>query len=114
MSDATIVALYRTKRHLSTWIDFIGAFCAWEVFTVAVLMVDLLMPSITSTILIDPRCAQIVSSNTTNIDTVTKNSNCFEVEFDIMENTFWMVITGGVILLLVSQNIRNNLHRTER
>jgi hypothetical protein len=115
MSDTTIVKLYRTKRYLSTWIDFIGAFCAWEVFTVAVLMVDLLMPSITSTIFIDPRCAQIVSTaatNTTNID--TKNANCFEVEFDVMKNTFWMVITGGVILLLVSQNIRNNLLPTER
>ena len=111
MTDDAIVALYRTKRHLSTWIDFIGAFCAWEVFTVAVLMVDLLMPSITSTILIDPRCAQIISTNTTDS---AKNSNCFEVEFDIVKNTFWMVIAGGAVLLLVSQNIRNNLHRTER
>ena len=116
MTDAAIDALYRTKRHLSTWIDFIGAFCAWEVFAVAVLMVDLLMPSITSTILLDPRCAQIISTHTngTNTDTDKKNSNCFEVEFDIRKNTFWMVITGGVVLLLVSQNIRNNLNKTER
>jgi Paraquat-inducible protein A len=112
MSNTAIVALYRTKRHLSTWIDFIGAFCAWEVFTVAVLMVDLLMPAITSTILIDPRCAQIVSTNTTGID--SRNLNCFEMEFNILKHTFWMVVTGGVILLLISQNVRNNLQITDR
>jgi hypothetical protein len=49
----TDIAQY--KKRLSTFIDFIGAFCAWEVFAMAVIMVDLLMPSITSTIIHDKR-----------------------------------------------------------
>jgi Paraquat-inducible protein A len=101
MSQATIVALYKRKRRLSIWIDFIGAFCAWEVFAVAVIMVDLLMPSITSTILMDPRCTQLIPDEST----------CFQVEFDIVKVTFWMVVVGGCLLLLVSQHVRKNMEQ---
>jgi hypothetical protein len=101
MSQETIVALYRRKRRLSIWIDFIGAFCAWEVFAVAVIMVDLLMPSITSTILMDPRCTQLIPDEST----------CFQVEFDIVKMTFWMVMAGGCLLLLVSQHVRKNMEQ---
>jgi hypothetical protein len=101
MSAATIAALYRRKQNLSIWIDFIGAFCAWEVFAVAVVMVDLLMPSITSTIIMDARCTHLIPDHNT----------CLEVEFDIMKNTFWLVIVGGLMLLLVSHHVRTNMQQ---
>jgi hypothetical protein len=75
-------------------VEFIGAFCAWEVFVVAVLMVDLLMPAITSTIILDQRCSEL-----------TNDSTCLEVKFEMLY-TFGWVVMGGVFLVLVSQRIR--------
>lgn len=98
MSPLAVAIMNQKKRNLSTWIDFIGAFCAWEVFTVAVFMVDLLMPSITSTIIEDDRCAKLAQDN---------SSTCLEVEFD-MKRTFWLVIVSGFMLLLVSRRIRSD------
>lgn len=81
-------------RKIITIADFLGAFCAWEVFGAALVMVDLLMPAITSTILIDPRCS-----------TLTDDSSCLEVEFNLLHNFGW-VLVGGVLLVLISTQIR--------
>jgi hypothetical protein len=97
MSTSTILALKRRHERMGFWIDFVGAFCAWEVFTAALVMVDLLMPSITSTIVMDPRCAQLFPGSTT----------CLEVEFDMVRNTYGLVILMGIVLVLVSYRIRN-------
>jgi hypothetical protein len=72
-------------------IDFLGAFCALEVFIVAVFMVDLLMPAITSTIVNKPQCGQIYPG-----------SSCLEVEFAIMWRTFALIFVGGSSLILVA------------
>jgi hypothetical protein len=71
--------------------DFLGAFCAVEVFVVAVFMVDLLMPAITSTIINKPQCGQIYPG-----------SSCLEVEFAIMWRTFALIFVGGSSLILVA------------
>lgn len=98
LSDVATTAVHRRQRRLSRWIDFVGAFCAWEVFTVAVCMVDLLMPSVTSTIIMDQRCAKLAAQ--------TGESTCLEVEF-ITKRTFGLVVLGGLMLVLVSQRVRN-------
>jgi hypothetical protein len=72
-------------------IDFLGAFCALEVFIVAVFMVDLLMPAITSTIINKPQCGQIYPG-----------SSCLEVEFAIMWRTFALIFVGGSSLIVVA------------
>jgi hypothetical protein len=72
-------------------IDFLGAFCALEVFVVAVFMVDLLMPAITSTIINKPQCGQIYPG-----------SSCLEVEFAIMWRTFALIFVGGSSLIVVA------------
>jgi len=77
---------------LQTLIDLIGAFCAWEVLVLAVIMICLLMPSITGTIVEDERCAEI-----------DETGNCFQVEFEVM-NTFALVLVGGGLLVLVSNS----------
>jgi hypothetical protein len=72
-------------------IDFLGAFCALEVFVVAVFMVDLLMPAITSTIIIKEQCGQIYPGE-----------SCLEVEFAILWWTFALIFVGGSSLIVVA------------
>ena len=96
MSESVIREVHEMQERLRTSIDFVGAFCAWEVFTVAILMVDLLMPSITNTIIRDKRC-KLLSQD---------SQSCLEVEFD-MRHTFWVVIGSGILLWIVSLRIRN-------
>jgi hypothetical protein len=97
MSTSTILALKRRHERMGFWIDFVGAFCAWEVFTAALVMVDLLMPSITSTIVMDPRCSKFFPGSTT----------CLDVEFDMVRNTYGLVVLMGIVLAVVSYRIRN-------
>lgn len=80
---------------LYTVIDMVGAFCAWEVFAAAAAMVALVMPDMTATIIMDPRCQLIAQDS---------ESNCLEVELDL--NRFWKVIVSGILLFLVSQHAR--------
>ena len=86
----------RLRTIIQTSINFIGAFCAWEVLVVAITMICLLMPSITNTILMDPRCSEIV-------DTPTGTGNCFEVEFRVLR-TFGLVLISGILLVVVSNS----------
>lgn len=86
----------RLRTILQTLVNFIGAFCAWEVLVVAVSMICLLMPSITNTILMDPRCSEVV-------DTPSGPGNCFEVEFRILR-TFGLVLISGILLVVVSNS----------
>lgn len=93
----TLEDVRRYKKRISIIIDFVGAFCAWEVFIGAIVMVDLLMPSITGTIINDHRCHDILH-----------NDICFEVEFNIHKRNFFIcIIFGGMLLLLISQHIRS-------
>jgi len=78
------------RRALYMTVDFAGAFCAWEVFIIAMFMVDMLMPSITDTIYNNPACAQ-----------VSENGSCLKVEFNIL-NSFLLLVFGGAMLLLIS------------
>jgi hypothetical protein len=100
MSTAQVFALKRRQENFSFWIDFIGAFCAWEVFTVALVMVDLLMPSITKTIMNFEQCAQFAPTT----------SSCFEMEFDVEKKAYSFVIVAGILLVLVSWRIRNKAY----
>ena len=70
--------------------SFVGAFCAWEVFVIAVTMIGLLMPSITNTILMDSRCQEVDPSGT-----------CFQVEFQVLPS-FASVLVAGVLLVVIS------------
>lgn len=79
----------RRQRFL-TAIDFLGAFCAWEVFAVAVYMVALLMPSVTSTVIIKPQCLM-----------VPDETSCLEVFFD-PNRKIGLIVTGGVLLVALA------------
>ena len=80
----------RLRPPLATAIDFIGAFCAWEIIAVAIIMTGLLMPNITNTIISNPEC--IIAS---------PDGKCLEVFFDILP-TFWLLVAGGALLVGVS------------
>ena len=77
---------------IQTFVDLIGAFCAWEVLVIAVAMICLLMPSITGTILMDSRCLEVDPSG-----------SCFEVEFQVLQ-TFGLVLLSGIVLVLTSNS----------
>jgi hypothetical protein len=73
---------------VATLVNLVGAFCAWEVFVIAILMVDMLMPSITNTIIDNPVCGQI-----------SDDGSCLQVEFNILQNNFSLIILAGILLL---------------
>mmetsp|Transcript_32704 Transcript_32704/g.49288 ORF Transcript_32704/g.49288 Transcript_32704/m.49288 type:complete len:669 (+) Transcript_32704:187-2193(+) len=77
---------------IQTFCDLIGAFCAWEVLVIAVIMIGLLMPSITGTILSDSRCSE-----------VDKSGNCFQVYYETL-STFYVLIVTGFALVIVSNS----------
>ncbi|GAX14839.1 hypothetical protein FisN_29Lh047 [Fistulifera solaris] len=81
----------RARPALASAIDFIGAFCAWEVLLVAIVMVGMLMPTITNTILHKAECATVSPDN----------GSCFEMKY-ILGNTFGAVVIGGILLLITS------------
>jgi uncharacterized paraquat-inducible protein A len=81
----------RLQGKIRNLIVFIGAFCASEVFVVAVFMVDLLMPAITGTIINMPQCAEIYPGST-----------CLEVQFVLLWKTFGLLLIGGTSLVLVA------------
>eukprot|EP00980_Cylindrotheca_fusiformis_P015255 scaffold4243_cov126-Cylindrotheca_fusiformis.AAC.1 len=76
---------------LSTMIKFIGAFCSWEVFAIAIVMVQMLMPSITNTIVNNPVCGKI-----------SNDGSCLQVEFNILPESFAAVVLGWALLAIIS------------
>jgi len=76
---------------VTSLVGFIGAFCSWEVFAIAIVMVQMLMPSITNTIIRNKAC-----------QTISDDGSCLQVEFNILPFTFWTIALGGVLLLLSS------------
>jgi hypothetical protein len=84
-------ALRKFVGPMTTLINFIGGFCSWEVFAIAIVMVDMLMPSITNTIIHKPICKE-----------VSDDGSCLQVEFNILQTSFQWIVIGGVILLSTS------------
>lgn len=80
----------RARRILLASLEFVGAFCAWEVLVAAVGMVDLLMPSITGTVILNPDCAAI-----------SPDGSCLSVEFVLLDS-FTFVILGGLALVCLA------------
>jgi len=86
---------------LQTFIDLLGAFCAWEVLGLAAIMICMLMPSITGTIVQDDRCAEL-----------DETGNCFLVQFEVLKS-FGLVVVCGIMLVLVSNSFsffRKKMH----
>ena len=75
-------------RILSVILNFVGAFCSWEVFAIAIVMVQMLMPSITNTIINNPICAQI-----------SDDGSCLQVEFNILPHAFSIIMIGWCLLV---------------
>ena len=78
-------------HHVTSLVGFIGAFCSWEVFAIAIVMVQMLMPSITNTIIRNKAC-----------QTISDDGSCLQVEFNILPLTFWTIALGGLLLILSS------------
>jgi len=87
------------QQKLLATIELVGAFCAWEVFIVAVCMVDMLMPSITSTVIMKPECKSI-----------SDDGKCLEVDFDLQKPFHWILI-GGSMLIVLSNWIAGDARR---
>ena len=87
----------RRQENLALAVDFVGSFCAWEVYTVALFMFGLLLPGITGTIINDPRCAELFEDT----------NKCLEVEQSMQGTGFVLVVISGLMLLAVSQHIRH-------
>jgi len=74
--------------NLAVIVNFLGSFCAWEVFAIATIMVQMLMPSITDTIVRNPACASI-----------SDDGSCLKIEFNLLPVAFAMVLIGGSTLV---------------
>jgi len=95
--DLMVPASKSQHKRLLTFINFLGAFCAWEVFLVALLLVDMEMPQLTNTIVDDrdtPVCKILHDSG-------NFSRSCFQVEY-VTLSQFAFVMLGGSLLLLVS------------
>ena len=77
--------------NLAVIVNFLGSFCAWEVFAIATIMVQMLMPSITDTIIRNPACGSI-----------SDDGSCLKIEFNLVPIAFSMVIIGGTSLVVLS------------
>ena len=73
-------------------IDALGAFCCWEVLIVALIMIQLEMPSITDTIYKDERCQEADPEH---------GSTCIEVQFNALDS-FLVVGIAWVVLIVAS------------
>jgi hypothetical protein len=84
----------RIRVLLSKTVLFLGAFCAWEVFIVAMAMVEMLMPSITDTILNTPFCKHVSQGD--------DHGSCLQVAF-ARTHIFYAVIVGFVFLVTMTE-----------
>jgi hypothetical protein len=84
-------------KRFMTVINLLGGFCAWEVFFVALFLVNMEMPSITNTILDEntPACVLVSKSDP------SLSKSCFMVEFNLLPS-FGYVVAGGTVLMLVA------------
>jgi hypothetical protein len=84
-------------KRFMTVINLLGGFCAWEVFFVALFLVNMEMPSITNTILDEntPACVLVSKSDP------SLPKSCFMVQFNLLPS-FGYVVAGGTVLMLVS------------
>lgn len=85
-------------------IDASGAFCAWEVLIVAVVMVQLEMPSITDTIYKDDRCEEADPEN---------GRTCVEVQFNALDE-FLLIAVAWAVLVAAATLAVNLAHTTRR
>lgn len=86
------LALYQAttqlQKALRPAIDCLGAFCSWEVLIVALIMIQLEMPSITDTIYQDDKCQEADPEH---------GRTCIEVQFNALD-TFLVVVVSFFIL----------------
>ena len=87
LSDQFCVSI----TNLAVIVNFLGSFCAWEVFSIATIMVQMLMPSITDTIIRNPACG-----------TISDDGSCLKIEFNLVPVAFSMVVIGGTSLVGLS------------
>jgi len=78
-------------NNLAVIVNFLGSFCAWEVFSIATIMVQMLMPSITDTIIRNPACG-----------TISDDGSCLKIEFNLVPVAFSMVVIGGTTMVALS------------
>jgi hypothetical protein len=76
---------------MATAVSFLGSFCCWEVFAIAIVMVQMLMPTITNTIVQNDVCGKI-----------SDDGSCFTVEFNVVPFAFSAVLFGGFALVVLS------------
>jgi len=93
---------HRPVSVLSTLIKFVGPFCAWEVFGIAIIMTQLLMPMITNTIIDNPACAS-----------VSEDGSCLQVEFNILPYSFSAIVVGWILLCSMSNIVVNRAASAE-
>jgi len=77
--------------NLAVIVNFLGSFCAWEVFSIATIMVQMLMPSITDTIIRNPACGSI-----------SDDGSCLKIEFNLVPIAFTMIVIGGTSMVGLS------------
>mmetsp|Transcript_17795 Transcript_17795/g.22916 ORF Transcript_17795/g.22916 Transcript_17795/m.22916 type:complete len:603 (-) Transcript_17795:244-2052(-) len=91
------------QRWVFELVSILRAFCAWEVFTVALLMVDLEMPQITNTIINEKQKICQALHQTGQFP-----SSCFTVDFDVLAHYGYLM--GAWIILIGVSYLIEELH----
>ncbi|KAL7528950.1 hypothetical protein ACHAXR_002715, partial [Thalassiosira sp. AJA248-18] len=91
-------ATFTLRRALLPVIDALGAFCCWEVLIVALIMIQLEMPSITDTIYQDNRCEEADPEH---------GRTCIEVQFNALDN--FLVVGIAWFVLIVASGLAMDL-----
>jgi hypothetical protein len=105
------LALYRGtsafRRALLPVIDALGAFCCWEVFIVALFMIQWEIPSITDTIYQDDRCREADPEH---------GRTCIEVQFNAMDSfltvgvAWFVLIVGSGLAMALAGDAHGKAH----
>ena len=88
MSKSSGSNTQRIRSLLVSFSNFLAAFCAWEVFLIGLVMVGLIMPSATSTILDKPACRELSGDGT----------SCLQVDFLRVPSAFACLVTGFLLV----------------
>ena len=103
LRSALAVAWYpNVQSHYDIVMDGLGAFCAWEVLAVAILMALLLLPSTTNAFITSPLCSLV--------DT---NGYCFQMALQVQWWHAGVAVTGGCLLVAVGSAPSRKGHAEE-
>lgn len=90
LRKAVYKVICAVRMALLLLIDALGVICCWEVLLVALIMIQLEMPSITDTIYQDDRCKEVDPNH---------GKTCIEVQFNALDTILTIVVAWFILII---------------